>query len=202
MATILLSAAGAAIGGSVGGSFLGVSAAVAGRFAGAALGRVIDQRIIGAGSDAVETGRIERFRLTGAGEGDPVPRVYGRMRIAGQVIWASQFSESATTQSGGKGAPRQPKVASFSYSVSLAIALCEGQISGVGRIWADGAEVSPDALNLRVYGGSETQLPDPKIEAIEGPLKYLRCRFLHSFDGRYGDGFEKIRQVEFVKDIR
>ncbi|QOL79794.1 baseplate multidomain protein megatron [Pseudooceanicola spongiae] len=171
MATILLSAAGAAIGGTVGGSVLGLSAAVTGRFAGALLGRVIDQRIIGAGSDAVETGRVARFRLTGAGEGDALPRVYGRMRIAGQVIWASQFSEVSTTSGGGKGAPRPPKVANFSYSVNLGIGLCEGQISGVGRIWADGAEVSPEMLNIRVYGGSTTQLPDPKMEAIEGAGK-------------------------------
>jgi hypothetical protein len=76
MATILLSAAGAATGGTVGGSVLGLSAAVTGRFAGALLGRVIDQRIIGAGSDALETGRVARFRLTGAGEGDALPRLW------------------------------------------------------------------------------------------------------------------------------
>ena len=168
MATVLLSAAGAAIGGSIGGSVLGLSAVAAGRFVGATLGRYIDQRLLGQGSDAVETGRVERFRLTGAGEGDPIARVYGRMRVAGQVIWATQFLESTSTSGGGKGTTSKPKVTSHSYSVSLAIALCEGEISGLGRIWADGTEIAPAELNMRVYTGGADQLPDPKMEAVEG----------------------------------
>ena len=168
MATILLSAAGAAIGGSLGGTVLGLSSVALGRFAGATLGRVIDQRIMGAGSDAVETGRVERFRLTGAGEGDPVAQVYGRMQVAGHVIWATQFAEAVTVSGGGKGGPPKPKTRSYSYSVSLAIALCEGEITGVGRIWADGEEVSKDDLNMQVYHGTRDQLPDPKMEAVEG----------------------------------
>ena len=46
MATILLSAAGAAIGGSIGGSVAGLSTAVIGRAVGATLGRVIDNRLM------------------------------------------------------------------------------------------------------------------------------------------------------------
>lgn len=56
----------------------------------------------------------------------------------------------------------------YSYSVSLAIALCEGEITRVGRLWADGQEISPADLNMRVYTGGEDQIPDPKIEAVEG----------------------------------
>ena len=168
MATILLSAAGAALGGSVGGSVLGLSMAAVGRFAGATLGRAIDQKVMGQGSDVVEHGRVERFRLTSAGEGDPVAQVYGRMRVAGHVIWASQFAETVTTTGGGKGAPSRPKTSQFSYTVSMAIGLCEGLISGVGRVWADGAEVDPESLGMRVYRGLADQMPDPKMEAVEG----------------------------------
>ena len=168
MATIVLSAAGMALGGSVGGSVMGLGMATIGRAAGAVLGRSVDQRIMGAGADAVETGRVDRFRLTGASEGSGVSQVYGRMRIAGQVIWATQFQETTRTTGGGKGGSPQPRTTEYSYTVSLAIALCEGQISRVGRVWADGAEVARDDLNMRVNAGSETQLPDPKMEAVEG----------------------------------
>ncbi len=168
MATILLSAAGAAIGGGFGGTVLGLSGAVIGRAVGATLGRVIDQRLMGSGSQAVETGRVDRFRLTGAGEGAPIGQLWGRMRVSGQVIWATRFLEETSVSGGGKGQPATPKVTEYSYSVSLAIALCEGEITRVGRIWADGVEVSRDDLNMRVYSGSEDQLPDPKIEAVEG----------------------------------
>jgi hypothetical protein len=171
MATIILSAAGAAIGGSVGGSVLGLSMAAVGRFAGAVIGRSIDQRLMGQGSEVVETGRVNRLRLTGAGEGDAVAQVFGRMRVSGQVIWATEFLETVTITGGGGGkgsAPRRPTQADHSYSVSLAIALCEGEISHVGRIWADGTEVARDDLNLRVYRGTRDQMPDPRIEAVEG----------------------------------
>ncbi|WP_121629970.1 baseplate multidomain protein megatron [Tropicibacter alexandrii] len=170
MATILLSAAGAAIGSSIGGSVLGLSMTAVGRFIGASMGRMLDQRLMGQGAETVETGRIERFRLTGAGEGAPIAQVYGRMRVGGHVIWSTEFQEHVSTKGGGggKGAPPQPKIKQYSYSISLAIALCEGEITSVNRIWADGAEIPVKDLNMRVYRGTSDQLPDPKIEAVEG----------------------------------
>lgn len=167
MATLVLAAAGTALGASAGGTVMGLSMATIGRAAGATLGRVIDQRLLGAGSDPVETGRVDRFRLTTANEGTAVGQVFGRMRVPGQVIWATRFQESSETTSGGKGTSG-PSVTEFSYTVSLAIALCEGVVSGVGRVWADGVEVAPDTLNMRVYSGSADQEPDPKIAAVEG----------------------------------
>ena len=168
MATVVLSAVGAAIGGSFGGTVAGLSSAIVGRAVGATLGNVIDQRLLGAGAEPVEVGQVDRFRLNGAGDGAPVPQVYGRMRVGGQVIWASDFQETATTTGGGKGAPSAPKTTEYSYAVSLAIALCEGEITSVGRVWADGEEVAPDDLNMTVYTGSVDQLPDPVMEAVEG----------------------------------
>ncbi|MEJ5216843.1 glycoside hydrolase/phage tail family protein [Cognatishimia sp. D5M38] len=170
MATLLLSAAGAAVGGMLGGSVLGLSSVAIGRFVGGVLGNAIDQRIMGAGSRTIETGRIDRYRITGTGEGRPIARLYGKQRIGGHVIWATEFEEHVTTSGGGggKGRPAGPTVQQFSYSVSLAIALCEGEITGVTRIWADGEEIAMRDLNMRVYTGSDTQLPDPKIEAVEG----------------------------------
>ena len=170
MATILLSAAGAALGGSVGGTLAGLSSVAVGRAVGATLGRAIDQRLLGDGAQAVETGKIDRFRLTNAGEGAALTQLYGRMRLGGQVIWASDFLETATVSGGGggKGAPAKPQTTDYSYAVSLAIALCEGEITGVSRVWADGEEVAADDLNMSVYRGSPNQLPDPTIAAIEG----------------------------------
>ena len=169
MATILLSAAGAAIGGSVGGTLAGLSSVAVGRAVGATLGRAVDQRLLGQGAQAVETGKVDRFRLTNAGEGAAVAQLYGRMRIGGQIIWASDFSETTTTSGGGgKGAPSTPQTTQYSYSVSLAVALCEGEITGVHRIWADGEEVAQADLNISIYRGTRDQLPDPTIAAVEG----------------------------------
>ena len=168
MATLVLSAAGAALGGSLGGSVLGLSMSTVGRFAGATLGRAIDQRILGGGGRTIETGRLDRLRLSGAGEGQPVARIHGRMRVGGHVIWATRFKEHVSTSGGGKGAASRPTIREYSYSVSLAIALCEGEITSVNRVWADGAEISIHDLDMRVYSGAEDQMPDPKMEAVEG----------------------------------
>ncbi len=167
MATLVLAAAGSALGGALGGTVLGLSAAVIGQAAGAALGRAVDARLLGAGSEPVEAGRIDRFRLTGASEGTAIPRLHGAARLGGQVIWATRFRERVSESGGGKGAP-QPEVREYSYAVSLALALCEGEIAGIGRIWADGGEIDPGSLSLSLYRGTGDQLPDPRIEAVEG----------------------------------
>lgn len=167
MATILLSAAGAAIGAGFGGTVLGLSGAVLGRAIGATAGRMIDQRLMGGGGEPVEAGKVERFRVSGAGEGAAIPRVWGRVRVSGQVIWASRFLESTNSTGSGKGTSR-PASTGYSYSVSLALALCEGEVRSLGRVWADGIELSKSSLNLRFYPGTQSQLPDPKIEVTEG----------------------------------
>ncbi len=167
MATLLLAAAGAAIGSGVGGTVLGLTGAVIGRAVGATIGRVIDQQVLGLGSEAIEVGRVDRFRVMGASEGAAIPRLWGRIRVSGQVIWASRFVENVHRAGGGKGSSRR-SIKQYDYTVSLAVAICEGEILRLGRIWADGNEIEPDALNLRLYKGSDSQLPDGKIEAVEG----------------------------------
>ena len=168
MATLLLSAAGAAVGGLVQAPIFGLTGAVIGRAVGATIGRVIDQRLLGAGSAPIETGRTDRLRFTGAGEGAPVAQLQGRMRLGGHVIWATRFEERSTTSGGGKGAPPQPRTTTYSYFISLAVALCEGEIARVGRIWADGVEIDRQAITWRLHKGGADQMPDPLIEAVEG----------------------------------
>ncbi|NHF72087.1 baseplate multidomain protein megatron [Paracoccus xiamenensis] len=167
MATIVLSAVGASIGAGFGGTVMGLGGAVIGRAIGATVGRVIDQRLLGAGAQAVETGRIDRLRLQTTGEGVSIPRLWGQMRMPGHVIWAAPLTE-VTSRRGGGGKGTGPKVTNISYRLSFAMALCEGPILGVGRVWADGEEVSPADLNMRVYTGAGDQLPDPCIAAHEG----------------------------------
>ena len=179
MATIVLSAAGAALGASIGGGVLGLSSVAIGRAIGGIVGSAIDQKIMGDGSQAVETGRVDRFRLTSASEGTPISRVWGRMRVGGQIIWASRIREAAQAVDEGAGGGGFGKgvltstasasdAVEYHYYQSFALGLCEGEIARVGRVWIDGTEVAQSDLNMRVYTGSEAQGPDPKIEAIEG----------------------------------
>lgn len=172
MATLLLSSAASNIGASMGGSLLGFSSAEIGQTLFTQIGSVIDSQLLGGFSVSVETGRINNYQISETQEGTPIPRIFGRLRTAGHLIWSTNFLEksiTSETNGGGKGnhSPSQRSV-KYSYSVSVAFALCEGVMQRIDRIWADGQEISPSDLNMRFYDGSETQNPDAKIEAIEG----------------------------------
>lgn len=109
--------------------------------------------------------RLAELPVQTSTDGAPMARVWGRARIAGQVIWASRFAEHRTENGGGKGGPSRTD---YAYSVSFAVGLCEGEISGIGRIWANGALLDRSRYPVRVHTGREDQQPDALIQAIEG----------------------------------
>ncbi|RBI69037.1 hypothetical protein DQW77_15965 [Roseovarius sp. TE539] len=173
MATLVLGAVGTAIGGSIGGSILGVSAATIGGFVGSTIGSAVDSWIVSslAPSQRIEGPRLESLRITSSTEGAVLPRVYGRMRMGGNVIWATDFREETktTTQSGGKGGGgSKVKSTEYLYYASFAVALCEGPITGIGRIWADGKLLDTAGITWRWHPGDEDQTPDPFMAAKMG----------------------------------
>ena len=173
MATLVLGAAGAAIGGSIGGAILGVGAATIGGFVGSGIGSVVDSWIISslAPAQRIEGARLDALRITSASEGAVIPRLYGRMRMGGNVIWATDFREETrtTTQGGGKGGGGgKVKTTEYMYHASFAVALCEGTITGIGRIWADGKPMDLSGVTWRWYPGDEAQTADPFIAAKMG----------------------------------
>ncbi len=162
MATIVFQAAGAALGG-----IFGPLGAMIGRAAGALAGNAIDRTLLSNGR-TVTGARLSTARIPGADEGAAISRLYGTARIGGTLIWATRFEESIEVERrGGKG-NRGPKVETFRYFANVAIGLCEGEAAMVRRVWADGRELDLSAIEMRFYSGSETQLPDPLIEAKQG----------------------------------
>lgn len=180
MATLALSAIGAAAGSAVlpgGLSLFGatLSGATLGSQVGALLGSQIDQALFGASGRvrAVDGPRLSDLRITASTEGSPIPRVFGRVRVGGQMIWASNLEEEAVTTEaagGGKGARSGggATATDYRYYANFAIALCEGPITSLGRVWADGTELDLSRYTWRLYDGSDTQLPDALIEARQG----------------------------------
>ena len=172
MATLVLGVAGAAIGGSIGGTILGVSAATIGGFIGSTVGSVVDSWIVSslAPTQRIEGPRLDTLRITSSTEGAVIPRLYGRMRIGGNIIWATDFREETrtTTQGGGKGGGGKVRTTEYLYYASFAVALCEGPITGIGRIWADGKLLDTSGITWRWYPGDESQTADPFIAAKMG----------------------------------
>ncbi len=173
MATLILSTAGSVVGTALGGPIGGVI----GQTLGAAAGGAIDGALLGgrSGPRHVAGPRLADVAGLGSTEGDPVPRVYGRARIGGTLIWATRPLEVANTAveragAGAKGGGGQRTVrTAYAYFANLAVGLCEGEIACIRRIWADGRELDQTGLTLRVHRGGTDQAPDPLVVAKEGP---------------------------------
>ncbi|NTJ41719.1 hypothetical protein G6L28_03775 [Agrobacterium larrymoorei] len=164
MATLVFQAAGAAIG-----SIFGPVGAIIGRAAGALAGSAVDRALLSP-SRTISGARLSTARIPGAEEGGAISRVYGTARIGGTLIWATRFEESVTRErQGGKGSSSgSTTVETFRYFANIAIGLCEGEVAMVRRVWADGQELDLTGIEMRFYSGSDTQLPDPLIEAKQG----------------------------------
>lgn len=179
MATLALAAVGAAVGSTLlpaGISVLGatISGATIGAQIGALAGSYVDQMLLGqsGGAGTVHGPRLSELHVTSSTEGAPIPRVYGRARLGGQVIWADEIEEEAVTSSAGGGSKGLggggASSVSYTYFSSFAVAVAEGPITGVGRIWADGRELELGDLVHRVHYGHEDQAADELIAARMG----------------------------------
>ncbi len=167
MATLALGVVGAGIG-----SVTGVGAG-AGWALGTTLGRVLFPETGGSAASG-----LSDLKITGASYGAMIPKIYGSMRLAGNVIWTGPLtSETVSSGGGGKGGGSSSSTQSRVYSVSFAVAIAEGELGSLLKIWADGTVIydrssSGEALasdvRARFYSGSVEQLPDSVMEAVEG----------------------------------
>lgn len=195
MASLALAVAGSAVGGVFGGAI--------GAQIGYAVGSIAGSLLFPAKGQKVEGPRLQDLQIQSSAEGAPIAQTYGSVRIAGNVIWGKPLSEHRHKEkSGGKGGGGGATSVSYTYTADFAIALCEGPIDAVRKIWADGKLIydvsEPTAAEeaivagggyladrvsalqaslektvkgggtMRIYLGSETQLPDPLIEADLG----------------------------------
>ncbi|MEP9400395.1 phage tail baseplate protein [Sphingomonas silueang] len=156
MATVVLTTLGRAVGGPVGSAIGGL------------VGRTIDGAVFG--SRTRQGPRLRELQVQTSSYGSAIPRLFGTMRVAGTVIWATDLREHATT-SGSKATGR---TVNYSYSASFAVALSARPIRAVRRIWAEGKLLRGSAgdwktrTGFRLYPGDEAQLPDPLIASIVG----------------------------------
>lgn len=157
MATLLFTTLGTMIGGPLGGVI------------GALAGRQVDGLVFRPGTR--EGPRLSELSASTSSYGLAIPRQFGRMRVAGQIIWAADLVEHRAKQGGGKG---KPATTTYSYTASFAVALSSRPIRSVGRVWADGRLLRGAAGDLktggtfRLHTGEGDQPADPLIEAAEG----------------------------------
>jgi hypothetical protein len=201
MAQLVLATAGAVIGGAIGGP---VGAQIGWTIGSTAGGILFPPK-------QPDGPRLDDLNVQVSTYGAPIARTWGTTRITGNVIWASDLTEHAEEQ-GGKGGS---SYSTYSYSCSFAVGLCEGEIAGITRIWADGRliyDARPEntgktkdfeAISFTVYPGSETQEPDPTMQALMGDVPAYRGLAYIVFDDlmleRYGNRIPNL-SFEVVTD--
>ena len=168
MASIVLSAAGQAILPGVGGTVLGAL----GRYGGG----IVDQKLGLTGGRKLAGPRLENLKVQDSRYGAGIPVIYGRARVAGQVIWASDLIETAhEDQVGGKGGGGSVSATRYAYSLHCAVAIGNGPLARLASVWADGKVIydgvnwkSGLAASAQFYPGDTAQNPDPVLEAALG----------------------------------
>ncbi|WP_137389926.1 baseplate multidomain protein megatron [Rhodoligotrophos defluvii] len=170
MASILLTTAASALGSSLGLNAVGQALLNAGA---AIAGSVIDNALFGGGGTTRIGPRLTELDVLSATEGSPIPRAYGRARLGGQMIWATRLEEEIDKDKDDVGGVfgvggQTITTINYRYYANFAVALCEGEIAHVNRVWADGKELDLNNISYRVHAGSEDQLPDALLEAKEG----------------------------------
>ena len=111
--------------------------------------------------------KIGDTRVQTSTYGKVIPIGFGRMRLAGNIIWALEIEEVRNKVSvGGKGGGKQTQ---YAYYGHFAIGLAEGPAVLCSRIWADKKIIFDRSGNspvhrkyknaaLRFYDGSYDQL--------------------------------------------
>lgn len=134
------------------------------------------------GQDIVQEGpQLGDLNIMSAAYGRPINIGYGTHRYGGNLIWLKVDDETSTeTQSAGGKGGGGGSVTTIQRRrfMSFAVSLAEGPKDDFLRIWADGKLIydktgtgiglSDPGIQVRFYRGTETQLPDPLIESIEG----------------------------------
>ncbi|KGM34770.1 phage tail protein [Inquilinus limosus] len=172
MGRLAIGVAGAAVGFAFGAPGLGF-----------AIGSVVGGLLFPAKPQVTEGPQLSDLSVTSSAYGQSITRVWGTMRVNGNIIWSSglkKHKHKESASAGGKGGPTQKSI-TYTYTCSFAVGLCAGPMAAVNRIWADtkliydarGSKLDLEIgdLDFRFYPGSEDQLPDPHMEAKVGAGK-------------------------------
>lgn len=134
----------------------------------------------------IEGPRLDSLDVTTADYGTPLDYFWGIKRLEGSpIIWAEKLRENKSTSKTKGG-----KYSEYKYFGTFAVAIADHEIDTVSRIWMDkhlvydvtragpisplagffsGLQGSPvkitNGKNMRIYLGTETQEPDPRMEA-------------------------------------
>ena len=108
---------------------------------------------------------IADFQINTASYGEVVPEILGTTRVSGNIIDYEDFTahEHKSTTRTGKGGGSKHTNITYTYTVAAAIALCEGPIAGIGKVWRDKEifQYPNENIQLTLFNGETAQAPWP-----------------------------------------
>lgn len=227
MPIAIFAIAGGIIGGTIAASIFGITAFAIGW----AIGSLVGQLLAPRPSQTITGPRLENTKpAVSSIIGSPIQIPFGLIRVPGGIIWSNKITERRVVtkhkSKGGSGKSKTTKQITFEYYLDFAVAICEGPILGVKKIWAnnkiiydqDGAVKAEPWLKYTLYEGSETQTPDPLMERIIGRgkvpayrgLAYIvfqqfkleeygnRAPYIIDFEIATTTGYQKLPAIDFL----
>ncbi len=84
------------------------------------------------------------IRVTTSLQGQPIPIVYGRTRIAPNLLWYGDFFAVKLPTPGlsGSGGASGQSTGQYDYGAAIVLGLCQGPISSIGNIWTSSGNLS------------------------------------------------------------
>lgn len=123
----------------------------------------------GSQAQANQTPAVTALKVNTSCYGRAIPWVRGTARITGNLIYYGDFISEAhrNAVSGGKGGGDGGGSVSYTYSVHIQLALCEGPIHGIGRVWKNKTETAMAGIaNSTTIFGTAGQAPWATLEAL------------------------------------
>ena len=119
--------------------------------------------LFGGHNTTIRENKISSFTVSTAEYGSTVPEILGTTRISPNVIYYDDFTahEHRSSQKSGKGGGSRTTTITYTYTVAVILALCEGQISGIGKMWKDKSlyQYPNGDIGLTLFDGEEDQQP-------------------------------------------
>lgn len=174
------------------------------------------------GPAETEGPRLSDLSVQTSTYGADIPRVYGTISVMGNVIWMENNRLKETVRknkSGGKGgAGASEPTKTYSYSATFILALCEGEITGIRRIWcadrliynagSDDIETliasNKAASGFRIYKGSDDQMPDSRYEADVGvgnASAFRGTAYIAFYDFKLADYSNTLQASQFKVEV-
>jgi hypothetical protein len=171
MARLALTVAGAILGAALAFETGGLSVGL-GMQLGALAGGIIGTIAFPAKGTKTFGPRVNDLQISSSAPGTVIPRLWGTMRLGGQIIWGKGIKEvTTTTNQSAKGGPSVSQT-SYTYFSSFAAAFCQGPAT-ITRIWGDAklifdktgtGQIAKDLTVVpTLYQGTNTQTADPFV---------------------------------------